>query len=61
MSFSQRVKKAMRSVYIAQEHAHSSTAERLSRIVLQFDLGWMLHEGGNDNKGKVPCNLDGEF
>ena len=52
MSFSQRGKKAMRSVYIAQEHVHSTTAERLLRIVLQFDLVWMLHEGGNDNKSR---------
>ena len=41
-------KKAMRSVYIVQENAHSSTTERLLRIVLQFDLVWMLHEGGNE-------------
>ena len=52
MSFSQRGKNAMRSVYIVQEHTHSSIAERLLRIVLQFDLVWMLNEGGNDNKSK---------
>ena len=40
--------KAMRSVYVVQEHAHSSIAERRLRIVLQFDLVWMLHEGGNE-------------
>ena len=44
--------KAMRSVYIVQENAHSSTAKRLLRIVLQFELVWMLHEGGNDTKRK---------
>ena len=38
----------MRSVYIVQEHAHFSIAERLLRIILQFDLVWMLHEGGNE-------------
>ena len=40
--------KTMRSVYIVQEHAHFSTVERLLRIILQFDLVWMLHEGGNE-------------
>ena len=52
MSFSQRGKKGMKSVYIVQENAHSSTTERLLRIVLQFDLVWMLHERGNDTKRK---------